>query len=270
MKILKGKDNYKPVKQIYKVKYIYREIGYVRNHLSWWKSEIMSELNSMRMIVNNHEDFFSQQKTSFRKRLEQDGEYNKIKNPKDRAEYLNQNYLDESLSVYTLPFLQRNSALITIFSLVEGNLDKISTEFEICLKSPIRLKDMMGKGTLINYWNFFSNVIDLDIQDLSESFSRLKDYYYIRNRIVHSNGIVKDENKARELQSKFESIKIHEHIYFYKLLIQDDSFLESLIDTLVEFFEKLYGELDRRINDPVPIHIDENSKLSPIIKQKKE
>ncbi|WP_298238331.1 hypothetical protein [uncultured Algibacter sp.] len=171
--------------------------------------------------------------------------------------------MDEGRTVVELQYLQRDSALISILSLMEGNLNRICSEFEICLESPIKLKDLSGKGSLDNYWNFFVKIIDVDIGDMKDLFRRIKDYYYLRNRIIHEKSIFKDAKKAKEFELRYPELKIYEDIYWHKFYIKDEKFLFNLIEILFDFFAKLYMKLSNRIIAPISIFIDSNTVLKP-------
>lgn len=267
MLVIKGKDNYKPVKQIYKVLYVYREIWYIKNHLDAWEEEVLSNLRALKIVVDNHDILAANQKKEFKIKIDKDEELGKIIDEKERADYMNNNYLFEGSVLMNLMSVQRNSALISAFSLFEGNMSRICNEFEICLNSNIKLKDLNGKGTLDNYWNFLKNVIDIDTANLESVFSQIKEYNFIRNRIVHNGNIIKDEKKAKEIEKKHQELKVYKDIYSSKFLIHDVVFLDKLINLIIKFFKDLYLELNNRISSPVNIFIDSDSKLKPIEKK---
>ncbi|WP_298238332.1 hypothetical protein [uncultured Algibacter sp.] len=82
MRIIKGKDNFKPTKQVYKVNYIYRDVFYIKNHLDEWQSEINSGLKGMKMVIANHQNLYDSQRKALREKISNDEGYAKIDDKK--------------------------------------------------------------------------------------------------------------------------------------------------------------------------------------------
>ena len=94
---------------------------------------------------------------------------------------------------YFFPNLQRRSALITLFSFFEHELDGLCDLFIRKENVSVSLNDMRGTG-IDRSVLFLTKVVGLPIDKDTALWQEIKNVQKIRNLIVHNNGELKDRS----------------------------------------------------------------------------
>lgn len=85
------------------------------------------------------------------------------------------------------PNLQRRSALITLFSFFEHELNKLCSIFQVTEKYQLSYKDVAGTG-IERARIYLSKVALLDLNEPTAPWSNVKNVQMLRNLVVHADG----------------------------------------------------------------------------------
>lgn len=105
-------------------------------------------------------------------------------------------HLPEIFNVY-FPNLQRRSALITLYSFFEHEIDKLCDRLQKQEKLRARFADMAGTG-IKRSASYLEKVVGIDAGQGSPTWGAIKEIQQIRNLVVHADGRLVDDAKARK------------------------------------------------------------------------
>lgn len=105
-------------------------------------------------------------------------------------------HLPEIFVVY-FPNLQRRSALITLCSFFEHEIDKLCDRLQKQENLLVRFVDMAGKGVKRSAV-YLEKVVGIDAGQDSPTWVAIKEIQKIRNLVVHANGRLVDHAKTRK------------------------------------------------------------------------
>jgi hypothetical protein len=148
------------------------------------------------------------------------------------------------------PNIQRRAALITLFSFLESELDKLCLLFQKTNEYPVSLKDLNGNG-IERSSLYLEKVCDLkDCRNLPD-WLPLKDIQKIRNIVVHNDGKLYDlNNNPRETEIKI--VKKSDHLTEeYEGVILKDSYLLFVLNSFTRYFTDL-DRLIKSVNKTMP------------------
>lgn len=91
------------------------------------------------------------------------------------------------------PNLQRRSALITLFSFFEHELNKVCNLFQITENYKVSLSDISGSG-IERAKRYLSKVVSLDLDPDTPEWNEVKNIQALRNLIVHADGRLFDSD----------------------------------------------------------------------------
>jgi hypothetical protein len=92
------------------------------------------------------------------------------------------------------PGLQRRSALITLFSFFEHELNKVCTRLQSTEKFGISLRDVVGSG-VERARTYLCKVASLDLQQAAVQWAEVKSIQAVRNLLVHADGRISAKGK---------------------------------------------------------------------------
>lgn len=157
----------------------------------------------------------------------------------------------ESLKLYrkqqiinTITQSHRKSAILSIYSIVEGQMKLIINLIERVLKFKIRLEDINGRDYLNQAWNYLIKVVEIDHSELDSYFTPLRQHRYIRNKIAHENS--KIDNSKIKLINESKGLNAREIDNEHYIYIQNNEFIENLLDASLNFFNKALIAIDNR------------------------
>lgn len=113
--------------------------------------------------------------------------------------------LSEIFEVY-FPNLQRRSALITLYSFFENELDKLCERLRKYDELNVKVTDMADTGVKRSA-TYLAKVVGIDSNQQSHIWSEIQDIRRIRNLVVHSDGRLFDaagnrKKKEEEIAAK--------------------------------------------------------------------
>lgn len=134
------------------------------------------------------------------------------------------------------PSLQRRSALITLFSFLEYQLDELCRLFANDQKFPVSLNDLKDKGIDRSY-RYLKKVVGLQIDNSTLTWQNIKRIQGLRNEIVHNDGKLKIE-------------KTIEYARDSGLLFGDDEvqIKEGYLAYVIEAFGEYFKEVNKHIS----------------------
>lgn len=128
------------------------------------------------------------------------------------------------------PNLQRRSALITLFSFLEYQLDELCRLFANDQKLSVSLNDLKDKGIDRSY-RYLKKVVGLPVDNSTSTWQNIKLIQGLRNEIVHNDGKLKSNEAIKyardsDLLSGDDEVKIKEGYLAYVIKAFDEYFKE--------------------------------------------
>lgn len=100
-----------------------------------------------------------------------------------------------SVCVEYFPGLQRRSALITLFSFFEHELNKLCSLFQTTEKYELALREVAGTG-VDRARTYLSKVAALDLKKAAGQWNEVKNIQMVRNLLVHADGRLPGTDEA--------------------------------------------------------------------------
>lgn len=150
--------------------------------------------------------------------------------------------VEELFTIY-FPNLHRRSALITLYSFLEFELNKLCEELKDKNDLELSLKDLKGDG-IERASSYLRKVIKLSWDNSRGVWSEIKKIQNIRNKIVHHDGKI----NIKEIDEDFLNYIVDsEHLLGDKgkeNLITEIVIKEGFLSYVVEKFYELFGEIN--------------------------
>ncbi|MFB6307596.1 MAG: hypothetical protein ABEH43_11550 [Flavobacteriales bacterium] len=147
-----------------------------------------------------------------------------------------QDWLEEEVQNYNsfFPYTFRNSVLITSFSFFDKKLKEMCVYMQDMGKKKIKLDEIKGKNSLDRYRKYLIKVCDVRVDKIDDNWSRIINYWNMRNIIIHNNGIVdkKNDKKVRTFVNSEKELEINKDGY---LFIKSSAFLNKVIGDLEDY-----------------------------------
>jgi hypothetical protein len=212
---------------------------------NWYRWEVVFSIKLLNGFVSNTEDQIKLSWADFEKNrvtelLPEDDEYFQSVTTHKGLDSLTWDL--ETIFKEHFPNIQRRAALITLFSYLENELDKLCVLFQETEKYSINLNDISGKGAERSTL-YLEKVCGLSNCKKIKQWSLIKDIQKIRNIITHNNGKLTDLNgKKRENEIKIISNS--------KYLSGETEvlILETYLPYVLHTFDNYFSELDKEIN----------------------
>ena len=268
-RVWKGKDNYKPCREIYKGLYMVRPAWYVKNHLDNIKSDVLASIDASKIMITKNEEISKDMWRKSFDKIENDAELQAMPKGKKRNILTNEKYSYDANVCNQLERVQNNSMVISIFSYLEWHLWQVCREMEICLETKVKLKHISKNEYLKNYMDYLENIADIDCRSIKKHFSKINNKKFIRNRIIHNLNTVVDSRESKKLE-KIDGIKFHQGYYDDHHFYVQKEFLLKLLEEVKELFESIFEEIEKRIFSGIHIQpLPNNIILTPVPPEKK-
>lgn len=143
-----------------------------------------------------------------------------------------------------MPNLQRRSALITLFSFLESELDRLCDRVRVQEKSTLQVTDIAAKG-ILRATTYLAKVGGLSTIRNCSHWTEIKNIQSIRNLIVHSGGMIPDQHDGRRS-------KIIAYVASTPLLSGTESvmielgYLAHCLKTFKAFFGEIHAQMQLR------------------------
>jgi hypothetical protein len=219
--------------------------------LYYYNDGIYRLFTAERKLIENSEKYISKSRINLKERIDNDPELTyKPKNWQEdsfQSQYYQHYYSDSQNVLNQIVQNHRKSSVLSIFSLIEGQLKLITKLIQSEFEFDVKIKHLNGRDYLDKYWIYLTKVFGMKTENLSDKFNLIKRQRFIRNKIAHSNSeIIKDDLKHL---NQFKDIKVYEIGDEYLFEIENADFIFELLKTSQEFFEKLSLEINSRYKE---------------------
>jgi hypothetical protein len=132
--------------------------------------------------------------------------------------------------------LQRRSALLTVCSYFENELDKLCRLYQSEKGFSVTVDDLRDKG-IDRSTNYLQKVAGLDVHHASQEWREIKNIQKIRNNIVHRAGKLRDDQAVVDWMNRLKSLSRDDE----GEIVVGEGFLSHVIQTYARYF-KLIGD----------------------------
>lgn len=145
------------------------------------------------------------------------------------------------------PSLQRSSALSSIYSVFENELNRLCDRVQSAVGAGLRFQDLTGSG-VERARNFLIKVGGFDLSASDKEWNTITKIREVRNCFVHADGILKSNDKATKVISAYatETSLLVVQGQRVELL---EGYLEEVVTGLLRYCEGLARAAKRRFPD---------------------
>ena len=163
----------------------------------------------------------------------------------------NESWDIESLFTEYFPSLQRRSALLTVYSYFEHELDKLCLLYQSEKSFKLNLSDLNGKGVKRSI-NYLEKVAGIDTSKESEEWDHITKIQKIRNVIVHQSGKLNDRQgdprkEVIDYINQMSSLDGDTEIILHK------GFLNYVVSTFNDYFRLLGKSIEESEGSNLPL-----------------
>lgn len=204
-----------------------------------------------RKIIENAEQFIQGLDNDLKLKVKTDKELQK--KPSDeqeeayQAQYYDHFYGHTELIINQVLQNQRKASVLSIFSLVEGNLRTLCHLVESEFNFEIKITDLGGSDDIQKYWVYLGKVYGLDTSKVEPYYTPIKQQKYFRNKIAHNTSKI-DENKI-QLVRQTPGLKVVSYGKNHLLTISKADYIEKLLTNSQAFFDNLIERMHERFID---------------------
>ena len=132
------------------------------------------------------------------------------------------------------PSLQRRSALLTVCSYFEHELDKLCMLYQSEKSFKLALSDINGKG-IDRSITYLEKVAGIDVHKTSNEWNHIKKIQNIRNVIVHQDGKLHD-HQGNPIKAAIDYINQVEFLEGEDEVVVKKGFLKHVVDIYKQYF----------------------------------
>jgi hypothetical protein len=216
--------------------------------LNWYKYDLTFSIELLREYVNGIELQVAQSIKAFR-----DGKEKIVTEHPPNEDYweITETYrgLDgetwdlNSIFEEYFPTLQRGSALITLFSFMEHELDNLCFLFANEKGIQIRLNDLQGKG-IERAVKYLEKVVGLNIDKSGKVWAEVKAIQKIRNLVVHNGGRLKDRD-GNPMEAELKYVGKSQYLSGDIEVHFGEGYLSHVLETFNELYRAVDGAIHR-------------------------
>jgi hypothetical protein len=140
-----------------------------------------------------------------------------------------------------LPNLQRRSALITLFSFLESELDRLCNRIRVYEHSALELSDITDKG-IVRATNYLIKVGGLPNVRNCKHWQEIRNIQAIRNLIVHSEGLLLSSSGGRRAKI-LSYIEKNPYLSGTASIFIGAGYLAHTLATFKAFFGELHAQM---------------------------
>ena len=220
-------------------------------HLNIIEQDIKYLISAEKKITENSENFGNNLFDELKVRIRADK--NLLEKPKseqeehDQSSYYEHYYGEANIFNRIIVENHRKSAVLSIFSLIEGQMKAICALIQEEFKFDIKVNDFNGSNYLTKSWTFLIKVYGLDKTEIEPLYTKIKQQQYIRNKIAHSNSSIEDHKI--ELVNSIVGLIAIRNTYNYYIRINDFSYIENLLKDAELLFEILIKKIELRYRE---------------------
>ncbi|WP_439185882.1 hypothetical protein [Carboxylicivirga taeanensis] len=168
------------------------------------------------------------------------------------------------LDYIKIPCYFYNSAIVSLYSLLENNLNSLCEIIQTETNFVIGLNDLTGSNIIDKGRRFLIKIANIDFRKVDKEWIRITDYQKLRNLIVHNNSQIKNRETDFKLLSRFNGIKTYSvekdfHISDIKVISDFLALIKKFISSLIDQIEE--RKFKKFITAQVPYPFDEDEKI---------
>lgn len=145
------------------------------------------------------------------------------------------------------PALQRRSALITLYSFFEHELNKICSLFQMTEKYKLSLRDVAGSG-IERARTYLRKVASIDLDQPAVHWNEIRNIQRVRNLLVHADGRLPSNDHA-------DRTPIHIYLESCEYLAGDNEiiirtgYLKHVLDSFNAYFGQIHDAICKRYDN---------------------
>lgn len=143
-----------------------------------------------------------------------------------------------------IPCYFYNSAIVSLYSLLENNINSLCEIIQAETNFVIELRDLAGSNIIDKGRRFLSKIANIDFDKIDKEWIRITDFQKLRNLIVHNNAQMKRPVKDNNLISKFKEINTYETVKDFH--ITDISLVYEFLELIDKFIISLADQIEER------------------------
>lgn len=150
--------------------------------------------------------------------------------------------LDNIFKEY-FPSLLRSSGIVTLYTFLEDQLNRLCSIYEIHLELGVRCKDLRGSG-IIRSVSYLEKIIGINVNKNTQQWSEITRIQILRNIIVHTGGRISDidERKKQKIQIY---LRDNEFLDGEREIIVNEGYLMHLLNTVDAYFLIIGAEIKK-------------------------
>ncbi|MGY6467700.1 hypothetical protein ACXIUR_15755 [Vibrio parahaemolyticus] len=156
----------------------------------------------------------------------------------ERDEYLEDMSEQFQELKFELPSIQRRAELITIYTVLEHQIQRICQVYEKALENPVKVKDLGSNGIIDQCRKYLEKVALVDFPSKHTSWVEITKIQQLRNCVVHADGLVKSGNN--ELRAYIRGNHYLNLGCNGKIVIQS-GYSEHCINVFCDFLTELFS-----------------------------
>ena len=155
----------------------------------------------------------------------------------ERAEFFENAHDDYWELEKVFPEIQRKSSVISVYSVLENNLNHLCSLYSNITESEIELKDFGETDIIKRAQVYLTKVAKVDFPRDHSSWNEIQKIQQIRNKLVHAQGLIPSGNQ--KLISYIKESPSLELSDGYKISIQK-GFVEHCTEVFGDFFDEFF------------------------------
>ena len=219
--------------------------------LFYYDDDLDNLLIAEEKLIANSEKYSRTLIEEFQSKIKNDAELqSKPKNYEEgsmQAQYYGHYYGDTEKINNQILQNYRKASLLSIFSILEGQLKLISKLVEDEFDFSVKIKHITGNDYTHKYWLYLTKVFGLDPTNVEGDYNLIGQHRFIRNKIAHSNSEV-DNNKLKFVEET-NGLSIRKFGNDNILEISNDKYVTDILNLIKSFFYNLIKEVDRRYGE---------------------
>lgn len=219
--------------------------------LYYYDDDLDNLLIAERKLIENSEKYSKTLIEEFQAKVQNDAELQaKPKNYEEgsrQAQYYGHFYGDTEKINNQILQNYRKASLLSIFSILEGQLKLISKLVEDEFDFSVKTKHITGSDYIHKYWLYLTKVFELNPLNVQDEYNLIRQHKYVRNKIAHSNSEI-DENKLQFVEQT-SGLSIRKFGNDNILEISNDEYVTEILNLIKTFFNKLIKDIDRRYGE---------------------
>lgn len=219
--------------------------------LYYFDDDLYNLLIAEKKIITNSETYSKTLIEEFRDKIKNDAELQT--NPTNfeeesiQAQYYGHYYGKTEELINQISQNYRKASLLSIFSVLEGQLKLISNLVENEFDFNIKIKHITGNDYIHKYWLYLTKVFELNPKELEKEYNLIRQHKYIRNKIAHNNSEIDDNKLIFVLETEGLSIKKLGNDKIVE--IDSEYYIPQIIELIQSFFNKLIKVIDKRYGE---------------------